>query len=305
MTESDRIIIYGIVSVIIIAILMIITAILLEKKIKNNNIKWLIYAIIFLVGVIIYLIFPMSETSGGNLDLSLGTVIGLCISGFTVFTVLTVYFMYYEASIAKRMIENAIRFGKELNLHINGIPKEKNVHFTKLGFSWSGRLDNRWELFHYDEIRAINSVTVSNNKPRKTISYYHYKVSITQNKDAKIIIFSNIELNKHNFLEYETVITPYPDLNEKVIIYIKSGKEKILKKLEDSSFRKLLLDNYLLFMDGLYTNSEQGIVYLSKRKGFPNYGFFTDNYKLEMDYHVANKKAHLQFLKNFMEYFDN
>jgi hypothetical protein len=40
-------------------------------------------------------------------------------------------------------------------------------------------------------------------------------------------------LNKHNFLEYETVITPYPDLNEKVIIYIKSGKEKILKKLED------------------------------------------------------------------------
>ena len=292
MTESDRIIIYGIVSVIIIAILMIITAILLEKKIKNNNIKWLIYAIIFLVGVIIYLIFPMSETDGGNLDLSLGTVIGLCISGFTVFTVLTVHSMYYEASIAKRMIENAIRFGKELNLHTNGIPKEKNVHFTKLGFSWSGRLDNRWELFHYDKIR-------------ETISYNDYKVSITQNKDSKIIIFSNIELNKHNFLEYETVITPYPDLNEKVIIYIKSGKEKILKKLEDSSFRKLLMDNYLLFLDGLYTNSEQGIVYLSKRKGFPNYGFFTDNYKLEMDYHVANKKAHLQFLKNFMEYFDN
>ena len=284
---------------------MIITAILLEKKIKNNNIKWLIYAIIFLVGVIIYLIFPMSETSGGNLDLSLGTVIGLCISGFTVFTVLTVYFMYYEASIAKRMIENAIRFGKELNLHTNGIPKEKNVHFTKLGFSWSGRLDNRWELFHYDEIRAINSVTVSNNKPRKTKSYYHYKLSVTQNKDAKIIILSNIELNKHNFIEYETVITPYPDLNEKVIIYIKSGKEKILKKLEDSSFRKLLLDNYLLFMDGLYTNSEQGIVHLSKRQGLPDFGFFTDNYKLEMDYHVANKKAHLQFLKNFMEYFDN
>jgi hypothetical protein len=305
MTESDRIIIYGIVSVIVIAILMIITAILLEKKVKNNKIKWLSYAIIFLVGVIIYLIFPMSETAGGNLDLSLGTVIGLCISGFTVVTVLTVYFMYYEASIAKRMIEDAIRFGKELNLHTNGIPKEKNVHFTKLGFSWSGRLDNRWELFHYDEIRVINSVTVSNNKPRKTISYYHYKLSVNQNKDAKIIIFSNIELNKHNFIEYETVITPYPDLNEKVIIYIKSGKEKFLKKLEDSSFRKLLMDNYLLFMEGLYTNSEQGIVHLSKPKGLPKYGFFIDNYKLEMDYHLANKKDHLQFLKNFMEYFDN
>jgi hypothetical protein len=58
-------------------------------------------------------------------------------------------------------------------------------------------------------------------------------------------------------------------------------------------------------MDGLYTNSEQGIVHLSKRQGLPDFGFFTDNYKLEMDYHVANKKAHLQFLKDFMEYFDN
>lgn len=305
MTESDRIIIYGIVSVIVIAILMIITAILLEKKVKNNKIKWLSYAFIFLVGVIIYLIFPMSETAGGNLDLSLGTVIGLCISGFTVVTVLTVNFMYYEASIAKRMIENAIRFGKELNLHTNGIPKEKNVHFTKLGFSWSGRLDNRWELFHYDEIRSIDRIFTTDNKPRRTISYNHYKLSVTQNKDAKIIILSNIELNKHNFIEYETVITPYPDLNEKVIIYIKSGKEKFLKKLEDSSFRKLLMDNYLLFMEGLYTNSEQGIVHLSMPEGFPKYGFFIDNYKLEMDYHLANKKDHLQFLKNFMGYFDN
>jgi hypothetical protein len=305
MTESDLIIIYGMISVIVIAILMIITAIVFEKKIKNNKVKWLSYTIIFLVGVIIYLIFPMSETDGGNLDLSLGTVIGLCISGFTVITAITVYFMYYEAGIAKRMIENAIRFGKELNLHTNGIPTEKNVHFTKLGFSWSGRLDNRWNLFHYDEMRFIPRLSIQDKRPPKTRSYYQYKVRATQNTDTVIKIMTNVELNRFNFVEYETITTPYSDLNEKVIIYIKSGKEKFLKKLEDSGFRKLLIDNHLFFLEHLDTNHEQGIIHLTVQQGHPKFGFFTDNYKIEMDYHVANKKAHLQFLKEFMEYFDN
>ena len=116
---------------------------------------------------------------------------------------------------------------------------------------------------------------------------------------------TNIELNRFNFVEYETITTQYSDLNEKVIIYIKSGKEKFHKKLEDSGFRKLLIDNHLFFLEHLDTNHEQGIIHLTVQQGHPKFGFFTDNYKIEMDYHVANKKAHLQFLKEFMEYFDN
>ena len=305
MTESDKLIIYGIISILFIAILMVITAILFEKKMKNNKVKWLSYAIIFFLGVIICLIFPMETRNGRIVDLSLGTVIGLSISVFTFITAIVVDFINYEARIGKRMIDNAIRFGKELNLHTNGIPTEKNVHFSKLGFSWSGKLDNRWDIFHNDITKFIPRRSLTDKRPDIEKSYYQYKVRATQNTDTVVKIMTNIELNKFNFVEYETITTPYSDLNEKVLIYIKSGKEKFLKKLEDESFRKILMENYLHLMEGLDTNSEQGIIHLTRQKGHPKFGFFSDNYKLEMDYHIANKKVHLQFLKEFMEYFDN
>jgi hypothetical protein len=303
MTESDWIIMNGIISMAVTALSTIIAFLIIEKKIVSVNQRWLIHGLIFFVGIIIAAVFPMKTLDNGRLELRIITLIGICISGLSLFSFLISNFLLYEKSIGKRMVENARKYAAELALSVQGIPEDKKYDFKKLNFTYSGFLDNRWGFLTYDETKTTKS-----NSSRTDFRYQHfyvYKLRLSTNKEIRARIFCN-ESN-YNFvpLEDESIIrTNHSDFDEELLIFCSAGAEKLLNILENEAFRNFLLSKREFLRMGMSINLEPEIVTLNIRKGHPKFGLFTNNYKLEFDYHLANRKAHLEFFKQFAHFFD-
>lgn len=303
MTESDWIIINGIVSIAITALITIIAVVIIEKKIVSFNQRWLIYALIFFVGIIIATVFPMKTLDNGRLELRTITLIGICISGLSFFSFLVSYFMFYEKSIGKRMVENARKYANELGLSVQGIPEDNKYDFKKLFFRYSGLLENRWGFLTYDETKTTKSI--SSRKEFRDQHFYIYKLRLNTNKEIRARIFYNESNYKYVPLEDECIIrTNHSDFDDKFLIFCAEGAEKLSKILEDNIFRSFLLTNKELLVLGMKINSEPEIVELSILKGHPKFGLFTNNYKLEFEYHLANRKTHLEFFKQFAHFID-
>ena len=303
MTESDWIIINGIISIAVTALSTIIAVLIIEKKVVSVNQRWLIYGLIFFVGIIIAAVFPMKTLDNGRLELRTITLIGICISGLSLFSFLISNFLLYEKSIGKRMVENARKYAVELALSVQGIPEDKKYDFKKLNFTYSGFLDNRWGILLYDEEKRSRSN--SNSEKSRNLNFYHYKIRLSKNKACVIRIFEKKEPYNYVASPNETLLkTNIPEIDNAFYIFCSGSENSILNLIKQETFKNLLLKNKSLFEYGLKVNTEPEIIHLCVRSLHPNFGIFTDNFKVEFEYHLQKKKEHIQFLKEFVLYFD-
>jgi hypothetical protein len=302
MSESDWIIIQGIISLATTLIVFIIAALIIERKVESYNHKLAFYAIVFLVGLLIALIFPMGTNGSGRIELRTISLVGISLCALSVFASLTSYFIFYEKSIGKRMVNNARKYAAELGLNVNGIPNDKKYDFKKLYFTYSGYLDNRWGILLYDEHKRIASSNTDRSVYR---DYYHYKVRLNNNKNTILRI-----LKKNESVDYlplndeKLLITNDNEIDKVFTIFCGWGEEGFLNLVKKETFKNFLLKNQSLFEHGLKVNKEPEIVHLCVRSLHPNFGIFTDNFKIEFDYHLQKKKEHIQFLKEFVLFFD-
>jgi hypothetical protein len=303
MSASDWIIIQGIISLAITLIIFIIAALIIERKFESDNQKWAFYGIVFLVGLLIAIIFPMSTNGGGRIELRTISLVGISLCALSVFAFLTSYFIFYEKSIGKRMVKNARKYAAELGLNVNGIPNDKKYDFKKLYFTYSGFLDNRWGILLYDEEKRSRSN--SNSEKSRNLNFYHYKIRLSKNKACVIRIFEKKEPYNYVASPNETLLkTNLPEIDNAFYIFCSGGENSFLNLIKQETFKNLLLKNKSLFEYGLKVNTEPEIVHLCVRSLHPNFGIFTDNFKIEFDYHLQKKKEHIQFLKEFVLFFD-
>ncbi len=303
MSASDWIIIQGIISLAITLIGFTIAALLIEWKLKSYNQKWAFYGIIFLVGLLIAIIFPMSTNGSGRIELRTISLVGLALCALSVFAFLTSYFIFFEKSIGIRMVDNARKYAAELGLNVNGIPNDKKYDFKKLNFTYSGLLDNRWGILLYDDHKRITSN--SSSEKSRYLNFYHYKIRLSKNKACIIRIFEKKDTYNYVASANETLLkTNDPEIDKAFFVFCSGGENSFLNLIKKEAFKNFLLKNKSLFEYGLKVNTEPEIAHLCVRSLHPNFGIFTDNYKLEFEYHLQKKKEHIQFLKEFILFFD-
>jgi hypothetical protein len=303
MTASDWIIIQGIISLAITLIGFIIAALLIEWKLDRYDQKWAFYGIVFLVGLLIAIIFPMSTNGGGRIELRTISLVGILLCALAVFAFLTSHSIFYEKNIGKRMVDNARKYAAELGLNVNGIPNDKKYDFKKLYFTYRGLLDNRWGILLYDERKIIRSNSIGEKSSYQNL--YHYEIRLSKNKACVIRIFEKKEPYNYVASPNETLLkTNDTEIDKAFTIFCSGGENSFLNLIKKEAFKNFLLKNKSLFEYGLKVNTEPEIVHLCVRSLHPNFGIFKDNYKIEFEYHLQKKKEHIQFLKEFILFFD-
>lgn len=305
MTEDDKLIISGIITVLVCVVLVVILAVRIEKRVLDKKARLMYYAFMFVLGWLIFAIWPIS--TGKEFKIEVPTLIGLCFIVFTPAALLVTQFMIYESNIAKRMIAHATRIGEELKLTTHGIPTDPKTPFTKLSFSFSGLLNKRWNMVHYDISEFIPPAFPREKRKREYNYYYFYKLRLNTNTHSSVLIQSAREAKGVLYEKsgYHQLITRDTELNEKVAVFVKSDDETMRNMLSSPTIRKMLITHVSWFDIPFTLNNEEGIVLLKIRKGAPDLSMFERNgIEKEFLYHMEHRKEHLAFLTKFLEAFD-
>jgi hypothetical protein len=311
MTEDDRLIFGGIITVVSCIIFTIISTILIEKKLPTKKAKLLSYLGLFLLGIILLLIWPF-PSEGEKFIITPPTLIGASLAAFTTAAFLVTSQINYELKLAQTLTEDAILMGKSINLTTQGIPEDKKTPFHKLYFFYTGLINNTWNISHFEERELIQSnrtYAEKTNKPNinRYNNYLVYKIRLNQNLDTHIDIVSKKSENDYGYTKqgYQKLNSLFSDLNEHIVIYYKSGEQNILSKLQNPLFRKLLIDHKDYFDIGFDLNIEKGIGNLKVRYFYPQTGMFEFKLKEKFFNHsVEERKAQLKFLAEFLSMFD-
>lgn len=311
MTEDDKLIFGGIISVVSCLIVTIISTILIEKKIPRKKTKWLSYLGIFLLGIILLLIWPFPGKDE-KFIITPPTLIGASFVAFTSAAFFVTSFINYELKLAQSMTADAISMGKSINLNTQGIPEDKKTPFHQLYFYYTGLINNTWAVSHFEEreeIRSTKSMAEKKSNPnyQRYKNYLVYKLKLNQNIETNIKIVSKSNENDYGILQmgYQKLKPLFSDLNEHIVIYYKSGEENILSKLENPLFRKLLIDYKDYFDIGFDLNNEKGAAKLKVRYFYPRTKMFEFNIKaIYFNHSVEERKAQLKFLAEFLSMFD-
>lgn len=311
MTEEDKLIINGIITVVSCLIFTVISTILIERKLPTKKAKWFSYIGIFLLGIILLLIWPFPGKDEKFIVLP-PTLIGACFTAFTFVAFIVASFINSEIKMAQTMIEDAILMGKSINLTTQGIPKDKKTPFHQLYFYYTGLINNTWAVSHLEEREEIRSTKTiaeqkSNPNHQRYKNYLVYKFKLNQNTETNIKIVSKNSENDYGILQlgYQKLKPLFSDLNEHIVIYYKSGEENILSKLDNPLFRKLLIDHKDYFDFGFNLNYEKGAAILKVRYFYPRTKMFEFNLKaVYFNHSVEERKAQLKFLAEFLSIFD-
>ena len=311
MTEEDKLIFGGIITVVSCLIFTIISTILIEKKLPTKKAKWLSYLGIFLLGIILLLIWPFPGEDEKFIVLP-PTLIGACFTAFTFVAFIVVSFINSEIKMAQTMIEEAILMGKSINLNTQGIPEDKKTPFHQLYFYYTGLINNTWAVSHFaerEEIRSTKTLAEQKSNPnyQRYKNYIVYKLKLNQNTETTIKIVSKSNENDYGILQmgYQKFKPLFSDLNEHIVIYYKSGEENILSKLENPLFRKLLIDHKDYFDIGFDLNNEKGAAKLKVQYFYPRTKMFEFNLNtIYFNHSVEERKTQLKFLAEFLSMFD-
>jgi hypothetical protein len=311
MTEDDRLIFGGIITVVSCIIFTIISTILIEKKLPTKKAKLLSYLGLFLLGIILLLIWPFPGEDE-KFIITPPTLIGASLAAFTSAAFLVTSFINYELKLAQSMTADAILMGKAIQLTTQGIPEDKKTPFHKLYFYYTGLINNTWNISHFEERELIQSNRTYAEKTNKpNINHYNnylvYKIRLNQNLDTHIDIVSKKSENDYGYNKqgYQKLNPLFSDLNEHIVIYYKSGEENMLSKLQNPLFRKLLIDHKDYFDIGFDVNIEKGIGNLKVRYYYPHTKMFEFKLKEKIFNHsVEERKAQLKFLAEFLNMFD-
>ncbi len=311
MTEDDKLIFGGIITVVSCILFTIISTLLIEKKLRTKKAKLLSYSGIFLLGIILLLIWPFPGRDE-KFIITPPTLIGASLAAFTCAAFLVTSFINYELKLAQSMTADAILMGKAIQLTTQGIPEDKKTPFHKLYFYYTGLINNTWAVSHFEkseEIRSTKTIAEKKNNPnyQRYKNYLVYKLKLNHNTETNIEIVSKNSENDYGFNQkgYQKLNPLFSDLNEHIVIYYKSGEENILSKLENPLFRKLLIANKDYFDIGFDLNNEKGTANLKVRYFYPRTKMF--EFKLKEKYFnhsVEERKAHLKFLAEFLSMFD-
>jgi hypothetical protein len=313
MTEDDKLIFGGIITVVSCIIFTIISTILIEKKLPTKKAKWLSYLGIFLLGVLLLLIWPF-PSEGEKFIITAPTLIGASLAAFTSAAFLVTSQINYELKLAQSMIADAILIGKALNLTTQGIPEDKKTPFHKLYFYYTGLINNTWTVSHFEEREYFRSTaTIEEQKKNPNASRFRtflvYKIKLNHNTETEIVIVSKKKEKDTDYMYaqqgYEKLNSLFSDLNEYVNIYCKTGKESILSKLQNPLFRKLLIDNTHFLDNGFGLNYEKGQSILRINLSYPNLGIL-DMFAVKkvFNYQLEQRKAQLKFFAEFLSDFD-
>ena len=311
MSEEDKLIFGGIITVVSCLIFTIISTILIEKKLPTKKAKLLSYLGIFLLGIILLLIWPFPGEDE-KFIITTPTLIGASLAAFTCAAFFVTSHINYELKLAQTLTEDAILMGKSINLTTKGIPEDKKTPFHKLYFFYTGLINNTWNISHFEERELIQSnqtIAEQKNNPnsKRYRNYLVYKIRLNQNLDTHIDIVSKKSENDYGYTKvgYQKLNSLFSDLNEHIVIYYKSGEQNILSKLQNPLFRKLLIDHKDYFDIGFDLNIEKGIGNLKVRYFYPQTGMFEFKLKEKFFNHsVEERKAQLKFLAEFLSMFD-
>jgi hypothetical protein len=311
MSEEDKLIFGGIITVVSCLIFTIISTILIEKKLPTKKAKLLSYLGIFLLGIILLLIWPFPGEDE-KFIITTPTLIGASLATFTCAAFFVTSHINYELKLAQTLTEDAILMGKSINLTTQGVPEDKKTPFHKLYFYYTGLINNTWAVSHCEkseEIRSTKTIAEQKKNPnaRRSKNYLIYKVKLNHNTKTNIEIVSKNSENDYGFNQkgYQKLNSLFSDLNEHIVIYYKSGEQNILSKLQNPLFRKLLIDHKDYFDIGFDLNIEKGIGNLKVRYFYPQTGMFEFKLKEKFFNHsVEERKAQLKFLAEFLSMFD-
>lgn len=311
MTEDDKLIFGGIITVVSCIIFTIISTILIEKKLPTKKAKLLSYLGIFLLGITLLLIWPFPGRDE-KFIITPPTLIGASLAAFTFAAFIVVSFINSDIKMAQTMTADAILMGKSINLTTQGIPEDKKTPFHKLYFYYTGLINNTWTVSHFEkseEIRSTKTIAEQKSNPnaRRSKHYLIYKVKLNHNTETNIEIVSKASENDYGFTQqgYQKLNTLFSDLNENIVIYYKSGEDNIISKLQNPLFRKLLIDHKDYFDIGFDLNTEKGIGNLKVRYFYPSTKMFEFKLKEKFFNHSAEeRKAQLKFLAEFLSMFD-
>ncbi|MDX2173222.1 MAG: hypothetical protein SFY56_08890 [Bacteroidota bacterium] len=313
MTEDDKLIFGGIISVVVCIIFTIISTILIEKKLPTKKAKLLSYLCIFLLGIILLLIWPFPGRDE-KFIIATPTIIGASLATFTFVAFLVSSFINSEIKMAQTMTANAVLIGKALNLTTHGIPEDKKTPFHKLYFYYTGLINNTWTVSHSEEREYIRSTaTIAEQKKNPNASRFRtflvYKMKLNHNTATEIAIVSKKNEKETDYMYaqqgYEKLNSQFSDLNDHINIYCKSGKENIISKLQNPIFRKLLVDNSHELNNGFRLNQEKGLSVIKINISYPNLGVF-DMFatKKVFNYQLEQRKSQLKFFTEFLNVFD-
>jgi hypothetical protein len=313
MTEDDKLILTGIITVAICLIVFIVSAVIIEKKIEKNNYKWLSYLGIFLLGLLLLFIWPF-PSEGEKFIITPPTLIGACFAAFSPFAFLISLFKSFEINMTKKMINEALLVGKALNLKTNGADANIKTPPNELRFSYSGFINNTWAIYHYDLQESIPSTKTFAEKAQNPYTYQKYNrysvyyIKLNINTQTELVIIAKSNENQYGYTKngFQLLNTRFKDFNEQIVIYYKTGEENISTKLQNPLFRKLLVDHRDLFKNGIGINREKGEFFIRINKYYPITKMFERNLSEKFLQHdIDEKTAHLKFFTKFLIIFDN